>query len=100
MHLEPNNCVLLLNDLEERGLGRAPAATPRDRRRHIVVADRAAAARPATGAEVKLETVEDDVLAALSADEREQLRDLLGRALEGANDPVLSEQRPTAAAGR
>jgi DNA-binding MarR family transcriptional regulator len=98
MHMEPNNLVLLLNDLEGRGLAQR-LRDPDDRRRHIVeLTDKGRKERDV--AEVHLETVEDDVLGALTRDERETLRDLLGRALEGANDPVLSEKRQTAAAGR
>jgi MarR family transcriptional regulator, temperature-dependent positive regulator of motility len=90
MHMEPNNLVLLLNDLEERAWIER-RRDPSDRRRHLVsLTTRGRKARDR--AEVTLETVEDDVLVALSAEEREQLRDLLGRALEGAKDPLAEPE--------
>jgi DNA-binding MarR family transcriptional regulator len=84
MHLDPNNCVLLLNDMEAAGHVRR-MRDPADRRRHIVeITDegRSALAR----ADAALNTVEDEVLGQLNAEERETLRQLLGRALAG--DPA------------
>jgi DNA-binding MarR family transcriptional regulator len=84
MHLDPNNCVLLLNDIEAAGHVRR-TRDPADRRRHIVEitpAGRRALAR----ADDALNGVEDQVLGPLSPDERETLRTLLGRALAG--DPA------------
>jgi DNA-binding MarR family transcriptional regulator len=86
MHLDPNNCVLLLNDLEAAGHV-ARKRDPSDRRRHIVemtLAGRKALAR----AERAMEGLEDDVLGALTPDEREVLRGLLARALAG--EPVTA----------
>jgi DNA-binding MarR family transcriptional regulator len=86
MHLDPNNCVLLLNDLESAGYIQR-VRDQADRRRHIVEitpAGRKAVAR----AEAALGPVEDEVLAHLSAEERETLRRLLVRALAGASEPV------------
>jgi DNA-binding MarR family transcriptional regulator len=82
MHLDPNNCVLLLNDIEAAGhISRR--RDPADRRRHIVeitAAGREALAR----AEGAMESLEDEVLGALAPEEREVLRGLLDRALSGA----------------
>jgi DNA-binding MarR family transcriptional regulator len=80
LHLDANNCVLLLNVLEAGHL--AERRRDRiDRRRHIVEltpAGRVAVER----ADRALESVEDEVLGALSADERAMLHRLLLRALE------------------
>jgi DNA-binding MarR family transcriptional regulator len=81
LHLDPNNCVILLNDLEDDGYVER-RRDPSDRRRHIVEMT-AAGRRALEEAEVKLETVEDQVLGNLTATERSELRDLLAKALEG-----------------
>jgi DNA-binding MarR family transcriptional regulator len=81
LHLDPNNCVILLNDLEGDGYVER-RRDPSDRRRHIVEMT-PAGRRALEVAEVRLETVEDQVLGNLSPAERSQLRDLLARALEG-----------------
>ena len=81
LHLDPNNCVLLLNVLESGRLAERHR-DPTDRRRHMVVltpAGRQALER----ADRALESVEDDVLGALSNEERVSLRRLLLRAVEG-----------------
>ena len=84
MHLDPNNCVLLLNEMEAAGHVRR-TRDPADRRRHIVeITDEGRVALART--DEALNTVEDQVLGPLSAEERETLRDLLGRAL--ASDPA------------
>jgi MarR family transcriptional regulator, temperature-dependent positive regulator of motility len=80
--LDPNNCVILLNDLEEDGYIER-RRDPADRRRHMVEMT-PAGARALERAEVKLETVEDQVIGNLNAAERSALRDLLAKALEGA----------------
>jgi DNA-binding MarR family transcriptional regulator len=81
MHLDANNCVLLLNELESSGFA-TRQRDPSDRRRHIV--ELTDAGRTALEhAEQAQQTIEGDVLAALSAEERATLRDLLSRALEG-----------------
>src|SRR5664279_516859 len=79
--LDPNNCVLLLNDLDERGFVER-RRDPADRRRHIVeiTADGRAALDEA---ERKLETLEEQVLGNLNGGERSQLHGLLSKALEG-----------------
>jgi DNA-binding MarR family transcriptional regulator len=90
MHLDPNNCVLLLNDLEDRGNIRR-VRDPSDRRRHIVEIT-PAGRRALADAEVALNGVEDEVLGPLSAEERETLRKLLARALAG--DPAEQQAAP------
>jgi DNA-binding MarR family transcriptional regulator len=90
--------VLLLNELEAAGFAQR-RRDPGDRRRHLVEitpAGRSAAER----AERAQEAIEDEVLAALSLEERAQLRELLGRALQTAtrvpDHPSLSGERPPA----
>jgi len=81
MHLDANNCVLLLNELEGSGFA-TRQRDPTDRCRHIV--ELTGAGRQALEhAEQAQQTIEGDVLGALSASERATLRDLLSRALEG-----------------
>jgi MarR family transcriptional regulator, temperature-dependent positive regulator of motility len=82
LHLDPNNCVILLNDLEDDGYVER-RRDPTDRRRHIVEMT-AAGRRALEEAEVKLETVEEQVPGNLSPTERSELRDLLAKALEGS----------------
>jgi DNA-binding MarR family transcriptional regulator len=79
--VDPNNCVLLLNDLDERGYVERQR-DPKDRRRHIVVIT-PAGQKALAKAEAKLEALEGEVLVNLEPAEREQLRDLLARAMEG-----------------
>lgn len=78
--LDPNNCVLLLNELEDAGYVER-RRDPEDRRRHLVdiTAKGLAAFDRAESAQ---ESLEDEVLAGLSADERAQLRRLLMAALD------------------
>ncbi|MBV9367375.1 MAG: winged helix-turn-helix transcriptional regulator [Solirubrobacterales bacterium] len=80
--LDPNNCVLLLNELEDMGYveRRRDAA---DRRRHVVVlTDEGLAALER--AEQAQESLGEEMFAALSDEERSTLRSLLGRVLEPA----------------
>jgi DNA-binding MarR family transcriptional regulator len=78
--LDANNCVLLLNEMEELGYVER-RRDPADRRRHVV--DLTNAGRKALErAERAQESLEDQVLAALSDEERATLRSLLARALE------------------
>jgi DNA-binding MarR family transcriptional regulator len=79
LHLDKNNCVILLNDLEEDGYIER-RRDPSDRRRHLVEMT-SAGERALERAEVKLETLEDQVIGDLSVDERATLRDLLAKAL-------------------
>jgi DNA-binding MarR family transcriptional regulator len=78
--LDPNNVVLLLNELEAAGLAER-RRDPVDRRRHVVEIT-AAGRRALERAEQAQASLEDQVLAALSAEERSTLRKLLLRALE------------------
>jgi len=76
--LDPNNCVLLLNELEDMGYVER-RRDPADRRRHMV--DLTDAGRAALDrAERAQESVGDEIFAALSDEERVTLRSLLGRA--------------------
>jgi DNA-binding MarR family transcriptional regulator len=79
MHLDANNCVLLLNDIEAAGWGER-RRDPEDRRRHIVeITDEGL--RALERAERALDGLEDEVLGALSADERDALREMLAKAV-------------------
>jgi DNA-binding MarR family transcriptional regulator len=76
--LDPNNCVLLLNELEDLGYIERRRDTA-DRRRHVVElthAGRVAIER----AERAQESLGDELFAALSEEERATLRSLLSRA--------------------
>ena len=84
--VDPNNCVLLLNELDEHGFVER-RRDPKDRRRHIV-AITPAGAKALVKATAKLEELEGEVLANLDATEREQLRDLLVRAMDGQDPNV------------
>src|ERR1700755_2226107 len=77
--LDPNNCVLLLNDLDEAGWVER-RRDPADRRRHLVEIT-PEGRRALEEAERKLETLEDEVLGNLSGEERGRLHDLLTKAL-------------------
>jgi DNA-binding MarR family transcriptional regulator len=78
LRLDPSNVVGLLNELEERGLV-TRRRDPADRRRHIVELSAAGADELArTNSQLRL--VEDDVLKALTAQERTTLHTLLVRA--------------------
>ena len=85
LSLDPSNVVGLLNELEERGLI-TRRRDPVDRRRHIVELSTAGEKALAT-AYVRLGLVEDDLLAALSAEERATLYHLLVRAA-GIESPL------------
>lgn len=80
--IDANNVVLLLNELEAAGHVER-RRDPHDRRRHLVHVT-AAGRRAIERAERGQESVEDEVLAALTPDERATLRDLLARALAGS----------------
>jgi DNA-binding MarR family transcriptional regulator len=80
--IDANNLVLLLNDLESSGYA-LRRRDPDDRRRHLVEITEAGISA-LEGAEAAMESVEDDVLGALSASERNELRQLLAKAFEGA----------------
>lgn len=77
--LDANNCVLLLNELDEAGYVER-RRDPVDRRRHIVEITAAGLEALAEG-ERRLEDLEHEVLGNLSDGERRQLHDLLAKAL-------------------
>ena len=78
--LDANNCVLLLNELEDMGYIER-RRDPADRRRHVVeLTDKGRVALE--GAERAQESLGDELLAGLSEEERATLDSLLGRALE------------------
>jgi DNA-binding MarR family transcriptional regulator len=86
MHLDPNNCVLLLNEMEAAGHVRR-LRDPADRRRHIVEIT-GEGVRAVTRADEALNEVEGQVLGNLSTEERATLRTLLNRA--AAEQPVAA----------
>jgi DNA-binding MarR family transcriptional regulator len=92
--LDPNNCVLLLNDLDERGYVER-RRDPQDRRRHIVEITPTGLAA-LDEAERKLETLEDKVLANLDQGERAMLHDLLAKAMAGQEEVLSSTQSGSA----
>jgi len=77
--LDANNCVLLLNELDDAGYVER-RRDPEDRRRHIVEITPAGEETLAEG-ERRLEDLEDEVLSNLTADERRRFHDLLAKAL-------------------
>lgn len=77
--LDANNCVLLLNELDDAGYVER-RRDPQDRRRHIVEITPAGEATLAEG-ERRLEDLEDEVLNKLTSDERRRFHDLLAKAL-------------------
>ena len=77
--LDANNCVLLLNELEDAGWIER-RRDPVDRRRHVVELTDAGRDALARAREAQ-ETMEGEILAGLDAGEREQLRALLRKAL-------------------
>lgn len=80
LYMDPNNLVLLLNDLEAHGWIER-RRDPDDRRRHIVAVT-TDGDRAIDRAERSMESIEDEVLAGLSGKEREELRRLLSQALD------------------
>jgi DNA-binding MarR family transcriptional regulator len=84
--LDANNCVLLLNDLEQGGLVER-RRDPADRRRHIVEITKAGE-RALETADKAFAGLEDEVFAGLSVDERRQLGKLLRQALDGGAEPA------------
>jgi DNA-binding MarR family transcriptional regulator len=77
--LDANNCVLLLNELESAGWTER-RRDPQDRRRHVVEITPAGLAALERARRAQ-ESLEDEMLAALDGEEREQLRTLLRKAL-------------------
>jgi DNA-binding MarR family transcriptional regulator len=78
--MDANNTVLLLNELEDDGLIRRER-DPNDRRRHIVRLTESGS-QAFSVAQRNRESLEDEVLAALSPEERETLHQLLAKALD------------------
>jgi DNA-binding MarR family transcriptional regulator len=78
--MDANNTVLLLNELEDDGLVRRER-DPNDRRRHIVRLTESGS-EAFSAAQRNRESLEDEVLAALSPEERETLHQLLTKALD------------------
>ena len=88
--IDANNCVLMLNELETLGWTTRRRDTA-DRRRHVVdVTDEGR--RVLKRAQAAQAELEDEMLAGLDASEREQLRELLRKALQG-----VGERQPAAA---
>ena len=96
MHMDASNVVLLLNDLERLGFVER-RRDPEDRRRHIVSLT-TSGRRALTRAETALDSVEDQVLAALTPDERRTFGRLLTKALRGAVDAERAAVEPAGAA--
>jgi DNA-binding MarR family transcriptional regulator len=81
VHLDPNNCVLLLNALEADHLVER-RRDPTDRRRHMVILT-SRGKQALERADRALLSVEDEAFGALSRDERDTLHRLLRLAVEG-----------------
>jgi DNA-binding MarR family transcriptional regulator len=79
--VDANTLVILLNELEAAGHA-TRERDPSDRRRHIVQLTPAGRVALSKG-EQGMESVEDEVFAALSDEERATLRGLLAKTLEG-----------------
>jgi DNA-binding MarR family transcriptional regulator len=90
LRLDANYLVLLLNELETPGYIER-RRDPEDRRRHVVEIT-PAGERALERAERGMESVEDEVLGALSDKERATLRRLLGKALQDEPRPALALQ--------
>src|SRR3954451_17430412 len=79
LNFDANNLVLLLNDIEiDDRIKRE--RDPADRRRHVVVITKQGE-KDLERAEELLETMEEDLLRGLDADERDTLRVLMSKAL-------------------
>ena len=97
MHLDPNNLVLMLNEVEKAGFVER-RRDPQDRRRHIVELT-PAGKRALETAERGMQSVEDEVLSGLTHKQRIELGKLLSmalRELELGDEP--DEQNVPAAA--
>jgi len=101
LHLDPNNLVLMLNEVEGAGFAER-RRDPDDRRRHIVELT-PAGVRALELAEQRMQGVEDEVLSALNAKERIELGRLLSKALseqgDGGADSTGTKAQAAAAAG-
>ena len=94
LQIDRTNLVGLLNELETQGWIER-RRSPEDRRRHLVELTPAGSER-LSRAEFALAAVENDVLAALDAPQRESLYDLLHQATSG--ETTCTEALPPAAA--
>jgi DNA-binding MarR family transcriptional regulator len=94
LSLDPSNVVGLLNELEERGLI-VRRRDPADRRRHIVELS-PQGVKELGQANTRLSGVENDLLRALTIEERETLYKMLVRVVEGRADAcdVAEESSP------
>jgi DNA-binding MarR family transcriptional regulator len=81
LFMDANSVVLILNELEAAQFS-IRRRDPNDRRRHIVEIT-PAGRRALEKADKARDTLEDEVLGPLSAEERKTLRRLLDRVLEG-----------------
>ena len=81
MLMDANGVVIILNELEALGYS-IRRRDPNDRRRHIVELTESGK-RALEGADKARESIEDDVLATLTPDERETFRSLIQRVLDG-----------------
>jgi DNA-binding MarR family transcriptional regulator len=90
LRLDPSNVVGLLNELEERGLI-TRRRDPSDRRRHIVEMSLRGEEELCL-AYNRLRLVEDELLSALSAEEKTTLYQLLVRAV-GVKSPPCDEPK-------
>src|SRR5208282_1144182 len=93
--MDANNVVLLLNELEDLGYI-ARLRDPLDRRRHRVELTKQGV-RALQSAEQAQESIEDEVLQALDADERATLWRLLTHALHGAEPDADADYSATTA---
>jgi len=78
--IDANNLVLLLNELESKEFA-FRRRDPTDRRRHLVEITEEGL-RAFDNAEKGIESVEDDVLALLTREQRVELQELLAKALD------------------
>lgn len=80
LHTSQNTVVMWLNELEDAGFV-TRIRDPEDRRKHnVAITPNGLAALER--AEIEMRRLEDEALAALSADERAQLRKLVAKALD------------------
>ncbi|HEY2161072.1 MAG TPA: MarR family transcriptional regulator [Solirubrobacteraceae bacterium] len=93
--IDAKNVVLILNELEEGGhlIRRRDSEDRRRHRVYVTAAGREALER----ARRVQEEIEEDVLQALSTDERDELRRLLAKALRGAEGSSDEQAAPALA---
>jgi DNA-binding MarR family transcriptional regulator len=96
LSLDPSNVVGLLNELEERGLI-TRRRDPADRRRHIVELS-ASGENELACADARLRHVDDELLSALTGEERETLYRLLVRAVGAKASACAADEPPPCSA--